>query len=124
MDAFDIIIYQLLVQQRYWVRNSVKINLTPEEKRTINKRSTPRPEIDIVAYDLKTNTICLLEVKSYLDSPGVDYKHVVIEQNEQEGRYKLLTAKKYRDVLAKRLHTDWSKSGYINSQTKITFGLK
>ena len=78
MDGFEQIIGQLLIEDKYWIRHSVKVNLTLEEKRTINKPSTPRPEIDIVAYDLKTNTICLLEVKSYLDSPGVDYKHVVL----------------------------------------------
>ncbi len=47
MDAFEQIIGQLLVEEKYWVRHSVKIDLTPEEKRSINKPSTPRPEIDI-----------------------------------------------------------------------------
>lgn len=37
MDAFEQIIGQLLVEEKYWVRHSVKIDLTPEEKRSINK---------------------------------------------------------------------------------------
>lgn len=123
MDAFEQIIGQLLLEQQYWVRHSVRISLTTKEKQAINKPSTPRPEIDIVAYDLKANTLFLLEVKSYLDSPGVDYKEVAIDQGEQTGRYKLLTARNYREVLSKRLHSDWCKSGHINSRTKILFGL-
>lgn len=123
MDAFEQIIGQLLEQEKYWIRHSVKINLTPEEKKKINKPSTPRPEIDIVAYDLSSDTLYLLEVKSYLDSPGVAYNHVAIEKDEQSGRYKLLTAKKYREILAKRLHSDLRKSGHIHVKTKISFGL-
>ncbi|HRS37771.1 MAG TPA: hypothetical protein P5292_01210 [Bacteroidia bacterium] len=123
MDAFEQIIGQLLVEEKYWVRHSVKIDLTPEEKRYINKPSTPRPEIDIVAYNTTTDTIYLLEVKSYLDSPGVVSEHVAIEQDEQSGRYKLLTAMNYRTTLAKRLHADWCKSGHIRKSTRISFGL-
>lgn len=123
MDAFEQIIGQLLVEEKYWVRHSVKIDLTPEEKKRINKPSTPRPEIDIVAFDITTDTIFLLEVKSYIDSPGVVYEHVAISQDEQSGRYKLLTAKNYRKTLAKRLHEDWFKSGHIRKSTKVSFGL-
>ncbi len=123
MDAFEIIIGQLLTENKYWVRLSVKINLSQEEKRSIKKPSTPRPEIDIAAFDVVANTLYLLEVKSFLDSPGVCYDEVVIDQDEQSGRYKLLTAKYYRDVLATRLHEDWCKSGHIKPSTKISFGL-
>ena len=123
MDKFEEIISQLLQEQSFWVKNSVKIDLTPMEKRSIKKPSTPRPEIDIAAYDVKTDTVYLLEVKSFLDSPGVYYDEVAIEQDEQSGRYKLLTAKNYRNVLAKRLHEDWCASGHIGKETKISFGL-
>ncbi|MBK9543654.1 MAG: hypothetical protein IPO49_15315 [Bacteroidetes bacterium] len=123
MDAFEQIIGQLLVEEKYWVRHSVKIDLTPDEKRSINKPSTPRPEIDIVAYNTTTDTIFLLEAKSYLDSPGVVFEHVAIQQDEQSGRYKLLTAKNYRETLAKRLHKDWCRSGHILKSTRISFGL-
>lgn len=123
MDAFEIIIGQLLTENKYWVRHSVKINLSQEEKRSIKKPSTPRPEIDIAAFDVISNTLFLLEIKSFLDSPGVSYNLACIEQDEQSGRYKLLTAKNYRDVLAWRLHEDWCKSGHIKNTTKISFGL-
>jgi hypothetical protein len=123
MDAFEKIIGQLLQEEKYWVKHSVKINLTTGEKRSINKPSTPRPEIDIVAYDVNRDTIYLLEVKSYLDSTGVPYNEVAIEQKEQRGRYKLLTAKNYRSVLSTRLKQQWVEQGLIRSQTKISFGL-
>jgi len=101
----------------------VKINLSLEEKRSINKPSTPRPEIDIVAYDVNRDTVYLLEVKSYLDSPGVPYGEVAIEQKEQSGRYKLLTAKNYRNVLSASLERHWLEQGVIGSKTTISFGL-
>jgi hypothetical protein len=123
MDAFEQIIGQLLEEEKYWVRHSVKIELTPIEKKTIGKPSTPRPEIDIVALDIKSNTLFLFEVKSFLDSSGVHYEAVIVEQEQQEGRYKLLTSENYRAVLWKRLRTDWLQSGHINSDTKISFGL-
>ncbi len=123
MDEFERIICQLLQEECFWVKNSVKINLTSEEKRVIKKPSTPRPEIDIAAYDVNSDTVYLLEVKSFLDSPGVYYDEVAIEQEVQSGRYKLLTAKNYRNVLAKRLHYDWCESGHIGKETKISFGL-
>lgn len=123
MDAFESIIGQLLEEEKYWVRHSVKIDLTVEEKRQIGKPSTPRPEIDIIALDINANKIYLLEVKSFLDSPGVYYEAVTVEQNQQEGRYKLLTSENYRNVLWKRLRNDWLNSGRINTETSVSFGL-
>ena len=63
MDAFELIIGQLIVEEKYWVKHSVKIDLTPDEKRSINKPSTPRPEINIVAYNTNIDTIILLTFK-------------------------------------------------------------
>ena len=34
MDAFEQNIGQLLIEEKYWVRHFVKIDLTPEDKRT------------------------------------------------------------------------------------------
>lgn len=73
MDAFELIIGQLLEEEKYWVRLSVKINLSPNEKRTIKKPSTPRPEIDIAAYDVNSDTVYLFEVKSFHDSPAATH---------------------------------------------------
>lgn len=123
MDAFESIIGQVLEEEKYWVRLSVKIELTVEEKRKIGKPSTPRPEIDIIALDLMENKVYLLEVKSFLDSSGVDYESVTVEQEQQEGRYKLLTSENYRNVLWNRLKNDWLDRGLINHETSVSYGL-
>ena len=57
MDAFEKIIGQLLQEEKYWAKHSVKINLTTEEKRSINKPSTPRLEINVIAYDVNRETV-------------------------------------------------------------------
>lgn len=122
MDAFELIIGQLLQEENYWIRYSVKINLTPEEKRAIGKPSAPRPEIDIIALDLVSNRIHLIEVKSFLDSKGVCFEDIVVENEQQEGKYKLLTSQNYRSVLSNRLRIEWIKDGVINEDTQISFG--
>ena len=123
MDAFEQLVGQLLDADKYWVKSSVKIDLTPDEKKKINKATTPRQEIDIIAMDVALNTVYLLEVKSYLDSPGVVYEEVTKETEIQEGRYKLLTSENYRAVLTERLKTDWIAKGYINTTTLFSYGL-
>ena len=123
MDAFEEIVGKLLLEEHYWVRHSVKINLTKEEKRKISKPTTPRPEIDIVAFDLKADIIYLLEAKSLLDSGGVGLDDIKKVQKVQTGRYKLLTSKKYRAVLSSRLKQDWTEKGLIKRSTTISYGL-
>jgi hypothetical protein len=123
LDAFEQIIGQLLEEAGFWVRYSVKINLSKHEKVEIGKATTPRPEIDIVAYKPIEKTLYLIEVKSFLDSPGVVYEHVTIQQDIQSGRYKLLTSQKYREVIERRLKHEWVEEKLITEDTKINFGL-
>lgn len=123
MDAFEEIAGVLLENDKYWVRHSVKINLTKEEKVQLGKPSTPRPEVDIVAFDAKLNLIILFEVKSFLDSSGVIYEKVVENNENPTGRYKLLTSKKYQGIITKRLKSEWIAAGIINKKTKVSFGL-
>jgi hypothetical protein len=113
----------LLEEDGYWVRTAVKVNLIKAEKVAISKPSTPRPEIDIVAFNQKQNKLWLIEVKSYLDSPGVKYEDIRKETDVQEGRCKLLTSKKYRKIVSKRLAQELRNSGQINKSTQILFGL-
>ena len=123
MDAFESLVGQLLEYDKYWVQHSVKVNLTISEKEKIGKKTTPRPEIDIAAFDIPNNTVYLLEVKSYLDSPGVKYESVILDTEIQEGRYKILTSSNYQKVVSERLLQDWRASGHVNADTKISFGL-
>jgi len=50
MNAFEALIALLLRRQGYWVQTSFKVKLTKAEKRRIGRPSSPRWELDLVAY--------------------------------------------------------------------------
>jgi len=119
MDAFEQIVGLLLENDKYWVRHSVKVNLTKAEKVKINKPSTPRPEIDIVAFDVINNSVFLIEVKSFIDSGGVVYEKVIENNKFPTGKYKILTSKLYQDIIISRLKSDWISAGLINKKLNL-----
>ena len=123
MNAFEDIVAQILEEEGYWVQKSVKINVTKEEKRMIGKPSIPRPEIDLVAYKASKNVLLLLEVKSYLDSPGVKFEHLAQETKIPEGRYKLFTCANYRKIITNRIMKEFIDKGLINQKTKVRYSL-
>ena len=55
MDSFETLVGSLLEKDGFWVRTSVKVELTAEEKRKIGRPSSPRWELDLVAYKAKSN---------------------------------------------------------------------
>src|SRR5262245_43986030 len=57
MDAFESLISMLLRHQGYWTTPSFKVELTKEEKRNIGRTSSPRWELDLVAYKGSTNEV-------------------------------------------------------------------
>ena len=71
MDAFEQVVAEILWREGYWVRTSAKVELTKEEKREIELPSSPRWELDVVAYSAKDNHLKVIECKSHLDSPGI-----------------------------------------------------
>ena len=71
MDAFEQLVSEILWMEGYWVHTSVKVELTPDEKGQIARPSSPRWELDIVAYRGRENLLKVVECKSLLDSPGV-----------------------------------------------------
>jgi hypothetical protein len=72
-----------------WVRTSVKVELTKEEKREIDRHSSPRWELDIVGYNARENLLRIVECKSYLDSTGVRASAFDGSSPEYAKRYKL-----------------------------------
>jgi hypothetical protein len=70
MDAFEQLVSEILSMDGYWVRTSVKVDRTKPEKVLIGRPSSPRWELDIVAYSGRDNLLRLVEYKSYLDSRG------------------------------------------------------
>ena len=128
MNAFEDIVKLFLEEEGYWVRQSVKVEISKEEKRELGNPTMPRPEIDIVALKVDINELLLVEVKSYLDSYGVYYEAVtgnVTKKYEEKDakRYKLLNDKRFRKVVTERLKEDYSEKGLINQKTKINYGL-
>ena len=62
---------ELLWNQGYWVWTSFKVKLTPNDKKAIKLPTSPRWELDIVAYHARKNVIHVVECKSYFDNPGL-----------------------------------------------------
>lgn len=88
MDAFEQLVSEILWMEGYWVRTSVKVELTKEEKRQIG-RPSPRWELDIVAYSGRDNSLRVVECKSYLDSRGVALRAFDGSDAKNAERYKL-----------------------------------
>ena len=82
MDAFEQAVSEILWMSGFWVRTSVKVELTKEEKRLIGRHSSPRGELDIVGYSGRENILRVVECKSFLDSVGV--RACAFDGNEPE----------------------------------------
>lgn len=120
MDAFESIIAMLLRREGWWTLSGCKVALTKQEKVEIGRHSSPRWEIDIVAYRGASNEILALECKSYLDSTGVHFANGVLHPPD---RYKLFSEKKLRDVVLARLRTQLVESGACAPNPKVRLGL-
>ncbi|MDB2438295.1 hypothetical protein N9W89_06230 [Hellea sp.] len=123
MDYFENLAKTLLEEEYHWVSQSVKVDVTKAEKREIGKHSIPRPEIDLLVYDFKNNRVIAVEVKSLLDSPGVNLGALQQSFEVPEGKYKLFTCDNYREIVFNRLHTQLLAGGFIQSSTKVQLGL-
>lgn len=110
MDAFEQVVAEILWREGYWVRTSVKVKLTKEEKRTIGLPSAPRWELDVVAYRARDNSLKIVECKSYLDSPGVRLRG--FDPNHADAtRYKLFNSASLREVVFGRLCQQFAEAG-------------
>src|SRR4026208_1937389 len=112
MDAFESVVAALLERKGYWTRTSVKVNLTQEEKREIKRPSSPRWEIDVVAYKASTNSLLVVECKSYLNSYGVKFAAFDGGSGVDASRFKLFNDKVLRKVVFNRLSMELVESGF------------
>ncbi len=122
MHYFEELVRFLLERDGFWARTSHRVNLTKEEKRMIGRPSSPRPEIDVLAYHPRDNVLLVIEVKSYLDSPGVAHEHIDAEFVRGEG-YRLFKDEAYRRVLFRRLQSDLVDEGAINGTVSLLPGI-
>jgi len=123
MNAFEDIVAKYLELEGHWVRQSVKVNISKQDKRDIGTFSMPRPEIDLVALNVKENELLLIEVKSFLDSYGVYSEAITDEKDVFSKRYRLFTDSIFREVVTKRLREEYLKQGLVNENTKINYAL-
>lgn len=120
MDAFESLISMLLRHDGFWTTPSVKVELTKEEKRQIGRASTPRWELDLIAFKGQTNEVLAVECKSFLDSTGVVFRN---GQFEHPDRYKLFTDATLREVVLERLSAQLVSRGSCAPSPKITLAL-
>lgn len=123
MDAFEQLVSEILWSEGYWVRTSVKVELTKEEKREIGRPSSPRWELDIVAYSGRENMLRAIECKSYLDSRGVAIAGFVNPTPDAASRYKLSNEPTTRRVVLDRLCRQFVESGACAEQPTVRLGL-
>ncbi len=123
MEAFEDIVRRYLENKGYWVRQSVKVHISKEDKVTIGTYSMPTPEVDLVALNVRDNELLLIEAKSFLDSYGVCYKSVSDPTDKNARRYKLFTNNTFREIVTNQLKKQFIDQELINSDTKINYAL-
>jgi hypothetical protein len=122
VDAFESIIALLLRSgskddpERYWTITGFKVNLTSEEKRLIGRSTTPRWEIDVVAYNAKRNEVLAIECKSFLNSRGVMFCEGGFKAPK---RFKLFADKKARIVVLKALKAQLVEAGLCREEPSM-----
>ena len=102
---------------------SVKVELTKAEKRAIGRHSSPRWELDVVAYRGATNELLIVECKSFLDSPGVRCATFEGRNAEDAKRYKLFFDGNLRHVVLDRLKQQFVEAGFCSSNPTVNLGL-
>jgi hypothetical protein len=119
MDAFEAVLAELLEHDGYWVRKSVKVNLTKEEKVAIGRPSSPRWELDLVAYKGSKNELLVIECKSYLDSYGVRFSAFNGSLERYAQRFKLFNDQQLREVVLNRLNIQLEAVGFCAPSPNI-----
>jgi len=117
LDSFETIVATIFENKGYWVKTSFKVDLTKAEKRRIGRPSSPRWDLDVVAYKGGANEILVIECKSYLDSTGVKVEG--LKNGKYKERYKLFNENTLRKVVFSRLLTQLIKSGSCPKNTSV-----
>lgn len=123
MDAFESVIAAILQRQGFWTLTSVKVELTKAEKRAIGRHSSPRWELDVVAYRGRENDLRVVECKSFLDSPGVECTAFDGVNSAAASRYKLFCDAKLRQVVLHRLVLQLVSQGFCAPKPQVTLCL-
>jgi hypothetical protein len=122
MDAFEQLAADIFWNEGYWVRTGVKVELTREEKIRIGRHSSPRWEIDLVAYNATDGELLALECKSYLDSGGVHAAHF-LPGSRYAHRYKLFHDEVLRETVLERLRLQCIERRLCPPEATVRLGL-
>lgn len=120
MDAFENLMALLLRREGYWTTTSYRVDLDKAQKRAIGRHSTPRWELDVLAYKGSRNEVLVVECKSFLDSPGVIFRNGIFEPEE---RYKLFSEPHLREVVLTQLGAQMHREGLCRANPTIQLGL-
>jgi hypothetical protein len=123
LDSFEWIVAACLERQGFWTMTSVTVNLSKAEKRRIGLPTSPRWELDVVAYRAANNELLVMECKSFLDSIGVRCATFEGKNSRDAKRYKLFLNPSIRRVVLRRLALDFVKDKRCRPKPKVTLGL-
>ena len=123
MDAFEAVVGEILHREGYWVQGSYRVDLTKQEKRDIGVPTSPRWELDIVAYKANLNRVLIVECKSYLDSPGVRFSGFDGSNPRVAKRYKLFNDETLRRVVLNRMIRQMSEAGLVSEAPDVKLAL-
>lgn len=124
MDAFESLVAACLWREGYRVQTSVWVDLTPEDRVAIERPTTKRWQVDLVAY--KPGELLAVECKSYLDSHGVRFasfdnshsNHAKYSKN-----FKLFNDATLHSVVLKRLRQQLAARGACEKRVAVTLAL-
>jgi hypothetical protein len=102
MGTFQQLVGIILERKGYWVWSGFKVGFSKAEKRAIDRPSSPRWELDIIAYKGASNELLVVECKSYLDPKGVTFKSFD-PHDKTSNRYKLFIEPRLRQTVFRRL---------------------
>jgi hypothetical protein len=122
MNAFENLAAELFWEEGYWVRNNVRIELTRADKALIGRPSSPRWEIDLIAWHSTRNELLALECKSYHDSGGVHAAHFR-PGSKYAFRYKLFHDAVLRTTVLNRLKLQCVERGLCPADATVRLGL-
>jgi hypothetical protein len=123
MDSFEHVVATIFDREGYWVRTNVKVALTADERRQINRPSAPRWELDVVAYSGRRSELLVIECKSYLDSRGVRTSSFDGTKADAETRYKLFSDEVLRRTVLARLEAQLLEQGFCPPGVEATLCL-
>lgn len=81
----------------------------------------PTPEIDIVGYCGRTNTILAIECKSFFDSYGVNFNELC--GTGKDDTYKLFRRTELRKMVLSRLAEELTQRGQCRPNPQVILGL-